>query len=632
MKKILLLATLFCPALFTIGGNAQETGSFTETITFMDESRSLACYVPESYDPAVPARLIIALHGLGDNGTNYRNAWVSGLDFADHITNTILICPDGGSDFNSDFYVPAGDEGIIQASIDFAKAGYNIDTTNIILQGFSLGGARALQYGLAHTDMFKGLLLNTPAIQGVKDAVTAYADGGLYAYDNAPEIPVYITHGSADELYMAPIDSMYEQMVKHNGMVRLVRFPIGHTIPDLEDFEEFDPFFETLFLDDYDAELVKVNTKPRTCETGTIASVLVQNKGAQTLSSIKMHYSWDGTDHPFTWSGTLEPFQHADITLPVITAADGNYMLTVTIDSINSLADVVEVNDNNKDSAAFRIMTDSQPLPYTQKFDDESYDNTWLTLPSGDYLLPFSYDDETQAVVTLNTIFIFDNSGRKEEIASPVLDLTSLENPFVSFDVAYSYIRYTEDLLGVDTLFADTLEVLVSTDCGATFTSVYKKGGEDLLTFPLPLENPLSLDECFITPDEESWRREQIDLSSFAASEEAVVKFSYKSALGGIIYLDNIAFVNEATGMKQVNKLEAKVYPNPVSERLTVDAGNETIKTIAVFDITGRKVTEAGYNNVSRVEIPVSGLINGVYMLEITGDKGSAMQKVAVKH
>ena len=261
MKKFLLFGAVSA-VLLSRGAFAQDTGSFTETVTFMGESRTLACYVPESYDPDVPVKLVIGLHGLGDNGNNYRNAWVSSLDFADHISNTILICPDGGSDFNSDFYVPEGDEGIIQESIDFARANYNIDTTNIILQGFSLGGARALQYGLGHTDMFKGILLNTPAIQGIKQAVTPYDEGGLYNYDNAPEIPVYITHGSTDVLYAGPIDSMYEQMVRHDGMVRLIRFPIGHTIPDLEDFADFDPFFEALFLDEHDAELVKVNIAP----------------------------------------------------------------------------------------------------------------------------------------------------------------------------------------------------------------------------------------------------------------------------------------------------------------------------------------------------------------------------------
>jgi predicted esterase len=209
--------------------NAQTTGSFNETITFMSASRTLSCYVPPSYNPAVPMKLMIGLHGLGDNSSNYRNALVNSLGFAAAVPNTILVCPDGGSDPNSDFYVPAGDEEIIQASIDFARAGYNIDTTNIILQGFSLGGRSALVYGLGHTDQFKGLLLNTPAIQGVKEAITQFASGGLYDYAQAPQIPIYITHGNTDEVYTAPIDSTYEQLARNDGKQKLVRFNGGHT-------------------------------------------------------------------------------------------------------------------------------------------------------------------------------------------------------------------------------------------------------------------------------------------------------------------------------------------------------------------------------------------------------------------
>ncbi len=104
--------------------------------------------------PAIPAALIIGLHGLGDNSVSYRNAWTGSFAFATHMPNTILICPDGGSDQNKDFYMPAGDEAIIQECISYAQAHYNINPSEIILQGFSLGGRSALRAMASSTPAF----------------------------------------------------------------------------------------------------------------------------------------------------------------------------------------------------------------------------------------------------------------------------------------------------------------------------------------------------------------------------------------------------------------------------------------------------------------------------------------------
>jgi len=610
--------------------NAQSTGSFNHTIVFMGESRTLACYVPTDYDPDNSYNLIVALHGLGDLGTSYRNAIVGPLGFAASHPNTILVCPDGGSDALSDFYTPVGDEAIIQSSIDFAREQYNIDTANIVLQGFSLGGARALQYGLEHTHQFKGLLLNTPAIQGVKDAVTQFADGGLYNYEHAAEIPVYITHGADDVLYTAPIDSMYEQLVRNNSAVKLARFTgMGHTVPALSEIEEYKELFEEWTPDEYDAALVKVNIAARTCGTTTVPSVLVQNKGSEALTSIRFTYN-DGTNnYAYTWNGTLAPLEHADINLPAVSTVAGNHDLNVGLDTLN-LSTLDEISGNNAATAPFRLVTEPKSLPYTTDFADESYDEDWLLQPSGDYLLPWSWDEETESIITANTIFIFNNAGRKEEILSPVLDLSSLSSPFVTFDVAYAYTQYSAAVFGVDTVFADTLEVLISTDCGETYESIYKKGGEDLLTYATPVTDPLNFDAQFVVPEDGDWRKETIDLSPWATSEHAVVKFSLTSALGGLTLLDNIAFVNEATATTELSvSADISVYPNPATDQVTVTTGQAIIKEVTIVDMAGRVLIhqKADAPNAS---LNATGLSSGTYLLLVETDKGKGIQRLVI--
>lgn len=628
LKQAMLLSTVLC----SYGAFAQQTGSFNQDITFMSAQRRLSCYVPANYNAATPARLMIGLHGLGDNSTNYRNALVNSLGFAAAVPNTILVCPDGGSDPNSDFYFPAGDEAIIEESIAFARANYNIDTTEIVLQGFSLGGRSALRYGLQHTAEFKGLLLTTPATQGVKEAIQQYSAGGMYDYDQASQIPIYITHGNTDDLYRSPIDSVCEQLVRHDAAFKLYRFNGGHTVPPFADIQDFNTFFEQPSATGEDVRVARVMVTPRSCNTNvSSARVLVQNTGLTPLTSIGITYDWNGTPQHYTWNGTLASQSHAEINLPAFTAAQGAYTLAVSADTLNGImTDTIVAN--NEAEAAFRITTTPLALPLTEHFDDDGYDATWLTQPSGDYLLPWSYDDEFHALFTVNSIFVFDNSGRKEEIQSPVLDLSSLPNPFVSFDVAFNYTKFTADVVGIDATFTDTLEVLVSTDCGATFSSVYKKSGAALATFANPMLNPTSLEAYFFTPADSNWRRETIDLSPYATSQDAVVKFSYISGLGGSILLDNIAFVNEQTGIKEIPAALVNIYPNPVQDQCRVACDDDRIQMVRIYDLAGKKIAEQQGNNASAMTLPTATLPNGIYLLDITTANGKANRKIVVQH
>jgi len=184
--------------------SAQTTGSYDTTIAFMSGTRAMSVYVPTTYTAGTPHKLMVCLHGLGDTCTNYRNALIGTLAWNTNMPNTIYVCPEASSR-NADYYFPTGAEAIVQASIDYARSLYNIDTNEIILQGFSLGGRAALRYGLDNYSKFKALLLNTPAIQGVKQALngTPYP----FNYANARNIPVYITHGGTDQLYTGPIDT-----------------------------------------------------------------------------------------------------------------------------------------------------------------------------------------------------------------------------------------------------------------------------------------------------------------------------------------------------------------------------------------------------------------------------------------
>jgi predicted esterase len=624
-RKFLALPVM----MFGITAMAQQTGSFHENIDFMGAQRRLSFYVPPTYDASVSYKLMIGLHGLGDGSNNYRNALVNSLGFAAAMPNTILVCPDGGSDQMRDFYTPAGDEAIIAESIAYAREHYNIDTTQIILQGFSLGANSALRYGLQHTDQFKGLVLNTPAVQGVKQAVTQFDDGGIFDYAQASEIPIYITHGEEDEVYGAPIDSLVEQLVRHDALHVLKRFNGGHSVPAFAN-HDYNAFFDAPLHNGPDLSVSRVIVQPRSCNPITEARVLIQNTGNEPLTAIEMTYSVNAAPVTFNWTGNLLPGQHTEAELPAFSSDEGNYTLEVNAGLLNGANSDVVVT-NNTAVAAFRIAGVAMELPIVERFENEQYNNTWLTEPSGDFIMPWSFDDEFKALTCLNTIFIFDNAGRKEEISSPLLDLTSFPNPKLGFDVAYTYTEFTAAFLGIDAVFADTLEVLISTDCGENFERLFKKGGSELLTFQAPLVNPSGIQSYFVSPGTSDWRREIIDLSPFASSQQAIVKFRYISALGGVIFLDNISFNDGKVGIKNLAKTTFQMYPNPATDQLFLSVGSGKIESVSLMDMTGREVYRHAEVGQSQVTLNLSSVPVGVYIVQAQTTAGPLSRKVVVQ-
>ena len=101
------------------------------------------------------------------------------------------------------------------------------------------------------------------------------------------------------------------------------------------------------------------------------------------------------------------------------------------------------------------------------------------------------------------------------------IDLAGLSSATLTFDVAYA--RYNSS-------FCDELNVLVSTDCGQTYTTIYTKSCATLATDP---------DETgFYTP--QTWRNESIDLTNYTGNEKIDIIFRNISGYGQALYIDNV--------------------------------------------------------------------------------------------
>ncbi|KAB2914209.1 MAG: T9SS type A sorting domain-containing protein [Bacteroidetes bacterium] len=634
-KVLAFLYCIFCtPSVF-----GQTTGSFDTNIAF-NGTRQLSVYVPTNYNPANKYKVMVCLHGLGDNAANYRNALVNTLNWKTLLPTTIFVCPESSTTTN-DYFAPdgSGNEEIIKESINFIRANYSVDTTDITLQGFSLGGRAALRYGLSNPDVFKGLLLNTPAIQGVKEG-SSKQPAYPYALANANKIPVYISHGENDVFYTAPIDSIVEQLVLNDCPLHFKRIAgLDHTIPISAQLGNFSKFFDSTTTNAFGIEVTRLYIPERVCNGFVNGSVLVRNTGKTTINSIALDFSSTGsTATRVSTNGlSLAPFQH--VILPITNQFAGSaevHTFTVKASLINGSenTDPISPNNENRKSKQLVRQNSGRALPLTEGFEGPDFPPTgWVLKQSGDVFSSWEkYDDVsktgTASMGAFNSVFLFDNSFRSEEVQTPVLDLSSMQNPHLAFDLAFNYHKFKANNDSIT--LSDTLELLISTDCGNTFTRIFKAGGKELTTFAAPILNPQTLEACFINPSANNWSTMLLPLTAYATSNNAIISFKYTSGLGGSINIDNVAVTSNAVGIETPQQNNVAMYPNPANSNTTIEA--ENITAVNVWDANGKlckvKTTSLGENTTL---LHTDLLSAGVYYVQVVTKNFVQHQKLIIE-
>ncbi|MGB0429347.1 MAG: T9SS type A sorting domain-containing protein [Bacteroidia bacterium] len=608
---------------------AQDKGSFVKTIEFNAENRAIAFYVPNDYSPDSTYGLLIGLHGMGDAAANYRNALINSLKWNEIFDSYIIACPDGGSDQGKDFHLPLGDELIIEEVIKYTESNYNINDQEIILQGFSLGGRSALKYGLENTERFKALFLTTPAIQGQMDANNAPEVNFGFAYTNASKIPIYLTLGAKDDVYIPPVNKTIDYLIKNNAVLAYNIMPnIGHSLPNKTITTEAFSFLNNPLNRTADAEIRNVSTNALQCSEWVSASCLVRNLGAETINSVKIEYGKDGDKNEFTWKGKLEPFEHVNIECPDFELDNNEQEIEVIITEINGKTDNYE--NNNKATTTTFVSTKGLELPFEESFEGDI--SQWTSNTAGNLFEWYKDNEEASlgnnSLSAFNTILIFTTIGQVETISSPVLDLSTLKSPSISFDLAYNYHVYTPPYVTEETVFADTLIVSISTDCGKTNTELFKKGGIDLATVSQPILNPLSVQQVFFAPTPQEWKEMSLGLQEFDDAKNAIISFSYKSAMGGNIYIDNIRFDNYLSADQKNAAPEYSIYPNPSSGTFNI-AANAPLEKIDIYDSKGVLVYSKEKPN-SLEPIAANNFQNGMYFISLFNGKNYIQKTISI--
>lgn len=256
-------------------------------------------------------------------------------------------------------------------------------------------------------------------------------------------------------------------------------------------------------------------------------SVILRNFGTYTLSNVIINYQLDnGTLFTQNWSGFLMPNNSVQVSLSTAYAySQNNHVFTAFTSQPNGGID--SNNNNNSSTTEFRYMN-TQTMPFNDNFESVTPTGKWLVLnpDSGitfekTSLIGGCSNNGTQAAY-INFRNVTSN-GEPDYLFTKV-NLGDYISATYSFQVAYA--RYNSTI-------SDRLKVVVSTDCGESFQTLYDKSGSTLATTSNFYTSNWYPSSCI------DWRIENINLSNYLG-EELIIGFAAECRMGNNLFIDNV--------------------------------------------------------------------------------------------
>ncbi len=161
--------------------------------------------LPEEYDPQRTYPVIVSLHGAGHSPTDQIDWWAGAYDAARQTRmgqatrhGYIVMAPAWMNEVQSQYTYTGREHAAVLSCLRDAQRRFAIDTDRVFVSGHSTGGDAAWDIGLAHPDLWAGVL-----------PVAALADYGPNApkyvsqyWQNGRYVPFYFVGGELDGLKM----------------------------------------------------------------------------------------------------------------------------------------------------------------------------------------------------------------------------------------------------------------------------------------------------------------------------------------------------------------------------------------------------------------------------------------------
>lgn len=358
------------------------------------------------------------------------------------------------------------------------------------------------------------------------------------------------------------------------------------------------------------------------CTGGVAPVVTLKNRGKTTLSGARITYRIDGgTPRTFDWTGSLASLDSIPVTLPGATVDTGVHRLTIYVSSPNGSPDEQLVNDTV--SGSFHL-DHLATTPFSEGFEGSTYPPAGWSISNPDN--SYTWERTEDAAFSGHYSAVMKNldyaqNGPVDDLITPVFNLKGSDSAFLSFEVAaavWSNPRGTNDTW-------DTLEVLLSRDCGLTGTVLYKKWGPGLIT------DSAATTQEFV-PSQSQWRRDSINLTPYLDGGDFRIIFRNITNFENNIYLDQINLVTRQTNPILAEK-KVLVVPNPTTGAVNVQflGVPQNLRSVAIYNSIGqliRRRDASQINSQNRIEFNLADEPNDVYFVKIFYTDHQVVKKI----
>ncbi len=214
-----------------------------------------------------------------------------------------------------------------------------------------------------------------------------------------------------------------------------------------------------------------------------------------------------------------------------------------------------------------------------------------------------------------NTAFRIKNQkntyGTKNSIISPNINLANIDNPdYIYFDYAFAQRNSSN---------YDELKVLVSINCGKSWSTRFNSSGKSLVT-----NGGDYVSDNYI-PKSGEWRTGKIDLSYNKNDAHLHIKFEMTSKGGNTMYIDNLQIGTPTISIRE-NILDAHIlnaYPNPASSEINITyTANVKGKTqLCIYNVLGTIVYQVNNlekeSDIVKINIDKNTFNSGIYIVEL---------------
>lgn len=316
---------------------------------------------------------------------------------------------------------------------------------------------------------------------------------------------------------------------------------------------------------------------PRTCANGTV-------------SFVNNTYNFTGTGVTHTWEFPGgNPASSTQATPPAITYAEpGTY--NVRLISSQTVAGNVKIDTFEIENYVTVYAPQAQfGAGYVETFEHPVWPvNNWTTYSNSSVNfrhINVGFNSERSMFVRNTAI----ETGASFYLESPTIDLTSLSNPVLSFQYAFTQNRINNN--GTN----DGFVVQTSVDCGRSWQNRFNSVGANLAT--TGGTNPPIVPVNFVPSGAEQWRSVNVALSNISPADRSkvLVRFWFRSAGGNNFYIDNVNF-GFALNVSDYYQSETNfgVYPNPSNgeTNISLNLHSDANVQMDIIDLFGRNVMQ----------------------------------------